>query len=499
MRMRTPGSAATLLAAKLPVSFRPLSAVIARPGFVLVGVALAITLSCASAVESNRGAQVPPANELYLGADGAGDRYYPSFGNGGYDVETYDLDLIWDHEERTIDAKATIVLTATQRLSRFNFDLVGFDVTFISVDGAEAGYARDGRELLITPAVELQQGEQVEVVIDYDGKPTSVEDWDDGWMDFGDTVVVAGQPEGASGWYPVNEHPIDKAVYSIEVTASADLVVASNGRQVEVVDQGATKTWVYKSAHPQASYLTTLAIGDLVPYQGEPSVSGVPVRHFFHRSVVDESVVTMARTGEMIDVFEAMFGPYPFEEYGTVVVDEDLGFLLETQTLSVFGQDFVDFEASQENFVAHEIVHQWFGNHVSLGQWSDIWLNEGFATYGEFLWLEGSDPGYDIDAAMRQRYNSLSASLNAPAGDPSADDLFNPSIYHRGAFTLHALRTIVGDDIFFQIVTTYVQEYGGANAVTQDFIEVAEGVSGMDLEAFFDAWLFDSVIPPLPN
>ena len=453
-----------------------------------------------SDADSNNASDSPSST---IGADGAGDRYYPAYGNGGYDAISYNIVFDWDDQRREISAETTLSLIATQDLTQFNLDLVGFDVTSITVNSESASFHRDGRELIIEPATALTLGQAAEVVIVYAGRPSPINGigfpFAGGWTDFGDTIVVAGEPEGAAGWYPVNAHPIDKATYRIEVTARADLVVAANGIQTEVTNNGDTRTWVYESASPQAHYLTTVAIGDFEFYEGEPSESGVPVRHYFHTSTLDQSITTMARTGQMIDVFEGFFGPYPFENYGTVVVDADLGFALETQTLSVFGRDLVDSSASREDIVAHELAHQWFGNHVSLGQWSDIWLTEGFASYSEYLWVEGSEPGYDVDQAVRTDYENLGFLLNSPPGSPPPNDLFNPSVYLRGGFTLHALRTTIGDDAFFELIRTYVIEFGGGNALTSDFTSLAEDISGQDLAGFFQAWLFDEQVPPLPT
>jgi len=463
-----------------------------------------------SADAGSAGEPTPDADELEsaadpatIGADGAGDSYYPTYGNGGYDVLNYDITFDWDDGERSIDAETTLSLVATQNLTQFNIDLIGFDISAISINGEAADFSRQERELIIRPATPLTEGEAADVVIAYAGRPSPITGigfpFAGGWTDFGDTVVVAGEPEGAAGWYPVNAHPIDKATYRIEVTAATDLVVAANGTQTSVTDNGDTRTWVYESVNPQAHYLTTVAIGDFILHEGEPSASGVPIRHFFHESAFDESVATMERTGQMIDAFEELYGPYPFENYGAVVVDADLGFALETQTLSVFGRDLVDSFASREDIVAHEVAHQWFGNDVSLTQWSDIWLNEGFASYSEYLWRAASEPGYDIDLAVRSDYESLVFLLNTPPAAPPPDDLFNGSVYLRGGFTLHALRITIGDDAFFQLLRTYVDEFGGGNALTRDFTALAEDISGQDLGDFFQAWLYEEQVPLMPR
>lgn len=446
------------------------------------------------------GTGVDPALD---GGAGLGDRYYPGYGNGGYDVQNYDLTIDWNHTDRSMDATAVIDLIPTQALARFNLDFVGLAVSSVVIDGRDAEWTRDGRELVITPTDNLREGVPAQVTVDYFGEPDVLQSlgapFSGGWTDLGETIVVVGEPEGAAGWYPVNEHPTDKATYSITLTTDSSLTVAANGIQTAKIDNSdGTTTWAYVTDDPQASYLTTLGIGDFIYHEGDPSRSGIPVRHWFHADKFDESVVTMERTGQMIDAFESIFGPYPFDVYGSMVVDGDLGFALETQTLSVFGGDLVDNFATYEDIVAHELAHQWFGNHVSLGQWSDIWLNEGFATYSEYLWLEQIDPGYDIDADIRDLHASLGFITQSPPGAPPADDLFNASVYIRGAFTLHALRVTVGDQAFFQIIAEWVEEFGGSWAVTSDFIQLSEEISGQDLDGFFDMWLFAEGLPELP-
>lgn len=456
----------------------------------------------------DEGGSVPAAEDTpepgEIGTDGVGDLYYPGYGNGGYDVLDYDLVIDWDHEGRTMEATATIELVPTIRLSRFNLDLDGLEVRSVDVDGLAAGFERDGRELIISPAATLDADNTVTVVVGYHGRPRVLESlgapFSGGWTDLGDTIIVVGEPEGAAGWYPVNEHPTDKATYRFTITADADLTVIANGFQISREEHGDdTITWIYETDDPQASYLTTVGIGDFRFHQGEPSRSGVPVRHWFQPEVFDASVITMERTGQMIDVFEDLFGTYPFDVYGSVVVDASLGFALETQTLSVFGGDLVDRFASYEDIVAHELAHQWFGNHVSLGQWRDIWLNEGFASYAEYLWFDEIDPNYDLDREIRNDYAFYSIIVDTPPGAPPPDDLFNVSVYLRGAFTLHALRTTVGEEAFWQIVRSWVDEFGGSYATTTDFIQLSEEVSGLDLGGFFDSWLYADEVPPLPS
>jgi aminopeptidase N len=175
---------------------------------------------------------------------------------------------------------------------------------------------------------------------------------------------------------------------------------------------------------------------------------------------------------------------------------------LENQTLSIYGIDMIDVEdvAGTELTVAHELSHQWFGDSISVADWSDIWLNEGFATYSEGLWIEHLNGREALDEWVKSQYKDVVENQQyypAP-GKPPADDLFNGGVYVWGGLTLHALRLEVGDDVFFKIMQTYFSRYHGGNATTADFIAVAGEVSGKDLTAFFDSWLYSEKIPPMP-
>lgn len=437
------------------------------------------------------------------GAVGVGDPYYPELGNGGYDVTRYVLDLDWDPQAARLEGRATVEATATVDLASFNLDLVGMEVSAITVDGSEAGFAHADAELTITPAAPLPAGEPFVTVIDYGGRPSRIEPLSDiplgGWYFVNGTAFVLSEPAGNFAWHPVNDHPSDKALFRLEVTAPGELTVASAGLLVDVTEEAdGTRTWVYEPRDPMAPYLLPLAIGDL-ELVDEGEASGVPIRNAIDRDLIDRRDA-FARTPQMMEVFIDLFGPYPFDAYGVLVVDAVVGGALEQQTLSIFGQDFLRSGRDFDDVVAHELAHQWFGNHVTLGAWEDIWLNEGFATYAQYLYFEAVDPAYDIDAEIERirRFDPTLLSLPVP-GDPGPDQLFATSVYFRGALTLHALRRTIGDDAFFASIAEYVERFGGANVTTEDFRSVVEETSGRDLDAFFRAWLLEPALPDQPT
>jgi aminopeptidase N len=443
---------------------------------------------------------IQTARPEHAGAAGIGDPYFPRLGNGGYDVQHYTLDLDVDMERNSVAGTVTLEAAATQPLDRFNLDFAGFDIAEVLVDGQPAGYAREGGELLVTPPAPLAADEEFAVAVRYSGTPgeelpPDVPEYSVGWTHYGDGVFVAGEPSGALGWYPVNEHPLDKATYTFRITVPEPYEVAANGQLQTTERSNGDVTYVWEARDPTASYLVTLAIGDF-DVQTTHSLSGVPIRNYFAVGAPQSAIEAFDRLPQMIDFFETTFGPYPFEAAGAVVHNPRLSFALETQTLMLFGSSFVD-----EDVVAHELAHQWFGNSVSLAGWKHIWLNEGFATYGSTLWLEHTEGEAAAAELMRLYYEEMAGGGFRPVqiGDPGPDDLFDWAVYGRGALTLHALRLKVGDEAFFDSLRTYAARYRHGNAATEDFAGVAEEVSGQQLDEFFQAWLFETELPVIPE
>lgn len=432
-----------------------------------------------------------------VGADGVGDSYFPKLGNGGYDVQHYDLDLRWNPDESRLDGVTTIEATATQDLAQFNLDFSDIPISEAEVEGEAAETAHEGQhELVVTPAEPIAEGDDFTVEITYGGAAQTeagILPGLGGWFDDGREVYVASEPDGAHGFYPVNDHPSDKAGYSLRVTAPDDLVVAANGMLEETAagpDPG-TKTWRFDAPEPMASYLVQVVIANLEIEEGE-SAGGVPIRHAVDQDVLADNGDSMDRTGEMVDFFAERFGPYPFGVYGAVVVDENLGFALETQTMSLFPS------GADPETVAHELAHQWFGDDVSLERWQDIWLNEGFATYASYLWLD-HDGAAEIDDLIEGAL-AIGPALDDPPADPGGPEfLFAPTVYLRGAATLYVLHQDLGDDKFFELLRTWVERYGGTSATTAEFEDLAEEMAGHDLTPLFEAWLRSDELPRLSD
>jgi len=432
------------------------------------------------------------------GAATLNDPYVDTFGNGGYDVDHYDLFIDWDPELGALDGVASIKATATQELDQFNLDFVGMTISDVTVNGESARFVRDGFEVAITPAVLLPSGEPFTVKVSYNGTPGPpgepiLGEPAQGWQTRDGFSYVAGEPISASTWHPANDHPSDKATFQYTIIAPSDLTVAANGTLKFKTAFDDTTTWVYDQPFPQATYLSTVIIGDFSIVDGGTSASGIPIRNVFDSSIDDVAAIPFANQPAMIDEFETLFGPYPFDVYGSAVVLDSIGGALETQTLSIYGVDVVGFGALTEKIISHELAHQWFGNSVSLAKWDDIWLNEGFASYAEALWLEASDPDFSYDQWITEILYSgpdLLRHTDNPEGD-----LFAIHVYQRGALTLHGLRLEMGDDAFFELLRTWAEDNTDGNVTTEQFEALAADLHGSDLSGLFDQWLRTEAMP----
>jgi aminopeptidase N len=440
-----------------------------------------------------------PAGNFQPGAPGVGDTYYPAYGNGGYDVVGYDVKLRYDPATDQLSGTATITATATQDLSRLNLDLAHLAASKVTVGGKPAEARAERDELVVTPEEGLRDGTRFTVVVDYAGVPKPLGNdtlGEGGFLHTEDGGFALGQPESASTWFPVNDHPSDKATFALAMTVPDGLEVIANGVPGERTSTGGWTTWRYAEPTPMASYLATVVIGEYrvttATHRGKPLVTAIPTS----LPADGPAATSIARTAEVADYLESVFGPYPFESYGGVVLDDGrVRYALETQSRPVYGNAFFRSGANT-GVVAHELAHQWFGDSVSISRWRDIWLNEGFATYAEWLWAEHQD-GPSAQVAFERQYDGFEWSVKP--GDPGPAELFGTAVYKRGAMTVHALRLTIGDDDFFRLLTRWTTEKRNMNATTEEFITFAERVSGESLKPLFDAWLFGTAAPPVPT
>ena len=433
------------------------------------------------------------------GAQTLNDPYAPSSGNGGYRVEHYDIDVTYKMGAGRLSGIAAIQAVATQELSRFTLDLVTLRATKVAVNGERIKtFSQTATKLAVTPPRHLAAGESFEVAIEYAGAPTprSTHWGSVGWEDLEDGVLVASQPTGAPTWFPCNDHPSNKATFDIRIGCDRLYTVAASGTLQSTRLDGGNKIWHYRQSEPTATYLAALCIGK---FELQQTVrSGIDVTYSYPKAIEHRVFSDLESTDDMLAFFSEVFGPYPFENYTIVVTPDDLEIPLEAQNLAIFGANHMDGKGGEERLVAHELAHQWFGNSVGLRRWQDIWLNEGFGCYAEWLWSEAN--GGPATDELARHFHSVLAKLpqDIILGDPTPALMFDDRVYKRGALTLHALHHRLGSDVFFALVRDWTQTYRHSIAGTDEFRAMAAKHSPNNLDRFFEAWLEKPLLPALP-
>ena len=441
------------------------------------------------------------------GASGVGDPYFPLEGNGGYDALHYDLTLGYDPASDRLDGVATITARAEQDLSSFDLDLQQLDVKWVAVNGRRADFSRDGQELTIAPRKKLHKRSRFVVSVGYGGVPVTIVGSPIvfgspyGFLHTDDGQFVGAEPNAASTWFPSNDHPSDKATYVFRITVPEGITAVANGRLAWSRTRHGKSTFVWYEDSPMATYLATVDSGVWQMKTGR-TPGGVP-----ETVVVDPALVAQRAdavdyffntSAEAVDFESQYFGPYPFSSTGAIADNatyngQPLGFSLETQTKPVYSG------IRSDTTIAHELSHQWFGDSVSVASWDNIWLNEGFATFAEYLWQEHTGVRTAHESLLRD-YNlrpAGSAFWNVIVADPQRDTMFASAVYRRGGMTLQALREKIGDEKFFRVLKTWTRTHRHGNGTTKEFTALAERISGEDLDAFFQTWIYSAGRPTL--
>ena len=449
-------------------------------------------------------ALTPPgagAGLVVEGDSGVGDPFFPLSGNGGYQVSSYDLRLNYSPRSDRLRARTRIeatVETSGAFLGRFDLDYRGPAIKALQVEGAPADYERQGQELIISPAAPLDDGATFTVAVRYAGKPKQLTDSDgskEGWTKTPDGAVALGEPRGSPTWFPCNDHPTDKASYRIRITTRKPAIGISNGRLVDRKRAGKRVTTTWREEGPMATYLALVAIGKFRVDRGRMDDS--QYLGAVDRDLGSATLKSLRQRSRRAHAFlPTVAGEYPFAATGGVVDPAGLGYALETQ-----GRPYYPSRPSQD-LVVHELAHQWFGNSVSPAVWPDIWLNEGFATYMEWLYEEDRG-GRTAAQRFNQLYKGHSAGDSAfwnppPAQVPGPAQMFDDTVYDRGAMALQVLRELVGEADFDEIILEWVTENAGTAATTGDFVAKVAEVNG-STPSLFEDWLFEQGKQPDPS
>lgn len=438
------------------------------------------------------------------------DPYFPGHGAGGFVVNHYAVDLAYAQAVGRVAGTATIRILPYSALSGLSLDLAaGMSVVSVRANGAPARFSRRADKLHIQPSAALPSGRMADLEIAYSGQPTPVSVagvGSVGWQAGEAGLAAISLPIGAPTWFPCADHPSLKAAYQISMTAPAGTSVLANGRLVDKQQQTFGTRWTYRHDGPMATYLATVVIGDLV-IDTTSGPAGVQIRDAFPARLADQARIDLGRQSQMLKTFSALFGPYPFDVFGTAVLDGvnaltpsgPFAGSYGAQTLGLLDSSLIDGKRTHENLVARALAAQWFGGSVSVSSWSNIWLSTAFARYAEWVWLEKSG-GASADASARAAMTRLRGlGRDLILSDPGAERILDERVALRGACFLHALRLTMGDYTFFQVLRMWGSRNQSAAAQTEDFLQLVPDVyTAQDLTAFMASWVTAAPLPDLP-
>ncbi|NPD04246.1 M1 family metallopeptidase [Nocardioides sp. zg-1308] len=439
--------------------------------------------------------RVEPDLDLAL-SEPVEDSVYPQAGDPSVDALHYGLDLAWDPDGSRLTGEATITFRATRAAPRFQLDLgAPLEVGEVTLDGEVVRTAHRGKDLVVRAPLEADG--RHELVVSYAGTPrpapapTTRSDFSTTGFTVTDTgeVWTMQEPFGAYTWYPVNDQPADKALYDITVHAPSPWTGVANGRLTEHTVEEDRTTTSWQLVEPASSYLVTLAIGDYA-HSSNSTDDGMEVAYWTPRGMVQrvDQVQTAAAT---VDWVESRLGDYPFDSLGLVVTASQSA--METQTMVTLGNN--EYVLSPE-VVAHEIVHQWYGDQVSPSDWRDVWLNEGMTMLMQWIYQDEHE-GQPLDASLRSARASDQQLRDAygPPGDYDPRQFGSSNIYYTPALMWNELRRALGDDEFYRVARSWLSENDNTSASREQIYAHWEDETGLELSAFFDRWITGRTTP----
>jgi aminopeptidase N len=407
----------------------------------------------------------------------------------GWDVERYGIALALDPGARVAVGRVTIdAVPLLAEPGPVVLDAEGPTVTAVTVDGDEAVWtAADGEVTIEVPAAAVQ----IEVEYTTNGAA------DDDFLGlfWGRPIWTQNEPNGARTWLPVVDDPAEKAKVSWTIVTPGDQKAVANGIFVGQSDlPDGRVAWEYELDEPIPPYLMALMVTDYEVVVDE--TDEVTVESWGYPDRAEPLALGVGDTGAMIGHFGDLWGPYPFPLYRNVMTPIQGG--MEHPTATSFGADNLG-EPGVELLNAHEVAHHWWGNDVTCASWDEIWLNEGFATYGEVLWVEetrGEEEAATYRRVLRDSYHAWKPfEGDSPLYAPTF--MWGGTVYDKGALVVHQLREVVGEVAFVDGLRAYREAHHFDVATSEDLREAMEGASGQDLGWFFDQWVYRGGDPDL--
>lgn len=418
----------------------------------------------------------------------------------GFDVQSYDIWIKINHSSSSISGAVNAQVMAEDNLSSIQYNLVSLTVDSVYVNNNPVTFTHNNG--LITIPLSVQTGQLFSTRVVYHGTPVLTSDgYSNGMNFYTQQVFTVSDPNAGRYWWPSYDHPWDKALVNLHVRLRSDWKAACNGIRSSIethTDNTSTHHWI--GSNPMATYLVSIAAAPYVEVNG--TFNDIPLQNFVFSNQATVAQTMFNKLPEMMQIYSEAYGPYPFEKYGNAVANISNFAAMEHQTMTTIGSSLMNGSLSSDYVVAHELAHQWYGNCLTPLTWKDVWLSESFATYSEAVYCYGKF-GYEafcsyVLTSYHNYYRNFAQSYgDRTIYDPIYSEYFYPMVYEKGASVLHMLRAMVGNEVFFDIMQTYFTTYHNQNVVTSEFIEIAENISGLDLDQFFDQWIFKKGMPHL--
>ena len=430
----------------------------------------------------------------------------------GYDVTFYDLNLYLDPDKKMLGGEVAIHFRALKKLNNIRIDLYeNLDINSLTISGQEIQFLRNDRAVIASLPDSLVIGREYSLVVEYDGKPTSAKNppWSGGVVWGKDKysnpwIGVTCETEGGSIWFPCKDHLSDEPdSVRLSMTVPAGLQVVSNGIMEGHASKPGKETFTWSTHYPVNIYNITFYAGKFEHFSDTMHIGQniLDLDYYVLKENLEKAKKHFKQVKDVISLYSRSFGAYPWIKEGFKLVEGPYEGM-EHQTAIAYGSGYSDLRRLGGDYVIiHETAHEWWGNAVSVSDFSDIWLQEGFATYSEMIFAEHKK-GYDSSLFYARHWLAGMINNKLPVIGPhdvSYWDNRDNDVYNKGAMILHTVRNVLNDStLFFNILQTFYREHAAASHVTTtDFLEVVERKTGKSWDKFFEAYLYNREVPIL--
>jgi len=431
--------------------------------------------------------------------------------NRDYDLQNSRIALRFDVEQKKVIGEVTHTLAILREgTSKIAFDSVGLNIQSVTLNKAPAKFESTASKLIVTLPAAAQSGEKFDVDIRYEGKPAKglyfiLPDKD--YPNRPKQIWSQGESEDTRYYLPTYDYPNDRLTTETILTVPASWITVANGKLINVTKAGDDlKTWTWRESLPSSTYLITVVAGEFD--EVKQAWHGLPVTYYAPKGRGDRLLPNYERTPAMMELFSKKLGvDYPWEKYAQTMVDDFVAGGMENSSATTNTSSSLrnaklipEFPGDEDPLISHELAHQWFGDLVTCNDWGNVWLNEGFATFFEMLWSESHYPkeqaDYDRWTAV-QEWLGDSGLFAKPVVRHDFDDSseFDDNAYGKGGLVLYMLRRQMGEDAFYRGLRHYLEVYRGRNVVTADLIKSIEEANHIDVQQFFDEWIYGAGAP----